>query len=91
MSRRPSRTAALPPAPHAELEARIAALTAELRTARDEQAATLEVLGVINSSPVNLSPFFEAMLEKALRLCEGEQGVLWSYDGDRFHSAATLG
>ena len=63
--------------------------TRELSESLDQQTATSEVLKVISSSPGDLQPVFEAMLEKSVRVCEAKFGSLYRWDGDALQLVAT--
>src|SRR5215469_16736041 len=75
----------------AELEAALETRTAERDEALAREVAATEVLQVINSSPGDLAPVFEAMLEKAMRLCGAAFGMLRGFDGERFTTVAARG
>ena len=69
----------------------IALLTHELSEAREQQAATSEVLRVIASSPGELKPVFETMLANAIRLCEAKFGSLFLREGEDFRNVCNIG
>src|SRR6202048_626876 len=75
----------------ADLQEQVSSLTRELAEAREQHTATSKVLQVSSSSPGELEPVFQAMLENAVRICEAKFGILFRIDGEKFHFAAEVG
>lgn len=65
--------------------------TSTEKEALEQQTATSEVLRIISSSPGELQPVFQAILENAIRICEAKDGVLFLHDDGIFAPAAILG
>jgi len=63
----------------------------ELRESLEQQTATSEVLKVISSSPGELEPVFNAMLEKATQICDANYGAMWLNEGGGLRNAAFQG
>src|SRR5262245_58786067 len=66
-------------------------LEKKLAEALEREAATSEVLQVISRSPGELKPVFQAMLEKAVGLCQARFGNLSLYAGGELRLAAMHG
>jgi hypothetical protein len=80
------------------LEEKLDARTGELAKARkqlaealEQQTATSEVLSAISSSPGELEPVFQAMLENARRICGAKFGALWRFEGHAARIVSQLG
>src|SRR5262249_8406286 len=65
--------------------------TTDLSESLEQQTATSEVLKVISSSPGELEPVFNAMLENAVRICEANFGNLWLREDDAFRTVVMHG
>jgi class 3 adenylate cyclase len=70
-------------------EGEAASLTRELKEAREQQAATSEVLKVIASSHGDLQQVFATMLQKAVQICDAKFGNIYRWDGDALHLMAS--
>jgi GAF domain-containing protein len=79
------------PSPAESLTARVARLERELAEALAREAATAEVLGVIGRSRADPQPVFQAILERAVRLCDARLGTLYLIDGEHLRAVAVHG
>jgi len=68
-----------------------ARLLGELRESLQQQTATADVLKVISSSPGELEPVFQAMLQNAVQICGATFGVLFRYEDSSWRAAAMFG
>ena len=73
----------------ADLQEQLDRAMRERDEAREQQTATAEIFCVIRASPTDVQPVFDAIVESAARLCEAVFGVVWRYDGDLLHYAAS--
>jgi GAF domain-containing protein len=60
-----------------------ARLLNELRESLQQRTATADVLKIISTSPGELEPVFQAMLENATRICDANFGIMWGVQGRR--------
>src|SRR5215468_12334595 len=72
----------------ASTKAEIAQLSRELRQAREQQAATAEVLSLISDSPADLATVFDRIVKNAARLCQSVLSAVYRRDGDHVHLVA---
>jgi GAF domain-containing protein len=69
----------------------VQARTRELSEALEQQTATSEVLQVISSSPGELEPVFQAMLQNSVRICQAKFGQMFRYENNGFRYMAQVG
>jgi GAF domain-containing protein/ActR/RegA family two-component response regulator len=72
------------------LHDQVTARTRDLTEALEQQTATSEVLKVISSSPGELEPVFQGVLENATRICGAKFGVMFYYQHGALRPAAEL-
>jgi signal transduction histidine kinase len=77
-----------PSAAYHKAQSDVAQLIRERDEALEREKATAEVLRVISSSPGEVKPVFQAILNNAVRICEAKFGVLSIYEGDLLRGVA---
>src|SRR5882724_9531665 len=75
----------------AELQCNLDERTAERNESIAQQAATAEILKVIASSPSDVQPVFDVIVERAVRLCGARMGRVYRYDGNLIYMVGGYG
>jgi hypothetical protein len=70
-----------------DLEKRLTEALKDKAEALEQQTATADILRVISRSPNDIQPVFDAIVQNAVKLCEGLFGTVLRLDGDRLHLA----
>ena len=60
----------------------------ETKEALEQQTATADILRVISSSPTDVQPVFDTIVESVVRLCDGVFTTVFRFDGDLIHAVA---
>ena len=74
-----------------ELQQKNQALTtahAHVTESLEQQTATSEILRVISSSPSDVQPVFDAIVQSAVKLCDALISAVFRFDGERLHFVA---
>ena len=76
---------------YANLEQKVEDRTHELTESLSQQTATSEILGVIASSPTDVQPVLDVVAERAARLCDAEDAIIFRVFGDFHQRVAKFG
>lgn len=76
---------------YANLEQKVEDRTKELTESLAQQTATSEILGVIASSPTDIQPVLDVVAERAARLCDAEDAIIFRVVGDHHQRVAKYG
>ena len=71
-------------------ETEVARLTRELHEAREQQAATADVLKVISQSTFDLRVVLQTLVESAARVCDADDAYMYLRDGEIYRIAACI-